>query len=199
MIPQPPRSTRTDTLFPYTTLFRSLARGKLRFDLTENLKITLAGSYSDREESVAIYGSPLNGNTVARLLDPNVIIPTRKRDVAFNDNIRPQRVKAYDISGKIEWAGDSGTFASTTAYNKFKLSNVLDADYAHTPNGLGVDYHVNTYDKYFSQEFNYASELQGPFNFVLGTFYTKGEGDRKSVVEGKRVSVRVEPSGRRTI
>src|SRR3546814_7019013 len=25
MIPQPPRPTRTDTLFPYTTLFRSLA------------------------------------------------------------------------------------------------------------------------------------------------------------------------------
>src|SRR3546814_20266160 len=24
MIPQPPRSTRTDTLFPYTTLFRSV-------------------------------------------------------------------------------------------------------------------------------------------------------------------------------
>src|SRR3546814_8853097 len=24
MIPRPPRSTRTDTLFPYTTLFRSL-------------------------------------------------------------------------------------------------------------------------------------------------------------------------------
>src|SRR3546814_12892280 len=27
MIRRPPRSTRTDTLFPYTTLFRSLARG----------------------------------------------------------------------------------------------------------------------------------------------------------------------------
>src|SRR3546814_5421840 len=26
MIPRPPRSTRTDTLFPYTTLFRSLYR-----------------------------------------------------------------------------------------------------------------------------------------------------------------------------
>src|SRR3546814_8217784 len=25
MIPRPPRSTRTDTLFPYTTLFRSIA------------------------------------------------------------------------------------------------------------------------------------------------------------------------------
>src|SRR3546814_21185618 len=27
MIPRPPRSTRTDTLFPYTTLFRSHDRG----------------------------------------------------------------------------------------------------------------------------------------------------------------------------
>src|SRR3546814_10088880 len=30
MIRRPPRSTRTDTLFPYTTLFRSL-RGRLRW------------------------------------------------------------------------------------------------------------------------------------------------------------------------
>src|SRR3546814_14006366 len=28
MIRRPPRSTRTDTLFPYTTLFRSLSVGK---------------------------------------------------------------------------------------------------------------------------------------------------------------------------
>src|SRR3546814_5052916 len=29
MIRRPPRSTRTDTLFPYTTLFRSAIRGRL--------------------------------------------------------------------------------------------------------------------------------------------------------------------------
>src|SRR3546814_13962276 len=29
MIRRPPRSTRTDTLFPYTTLFRSVAQGVL--------------------------------------------------------------------------------------------------------------------------------------------------------------------------
>src|SRR3546814_14181774 len=33
MIRQPPRSTRTDTLFPYTTLFRSVDRIDDRFDL----------------------------------------------------------------------------------------------------------------------------------------------------------------------
>src|SRR3546814_6688790 len=33
MIRRPPRSTRTDTLFPYTTLFRSISNSRLlRFD-----------------------------------------------------------------------------------------------------------------------------------------------------------------------
>src|SRR3546814_11159163 len=36
MIRRPPRSTRTDTLFPYTTLFRSLAPG-LRDDVRLHL------------------------------------------------------------------------------------------------------------------------------------------------------------------
>src|SRR3546814_3894255 len=33
MIRRPPRSTRTDTLFPYTTLFRSLQRNHVRTSL----------------------------------------------------------------------------------------------------------------------------------------------------------------------
>src|SRR3546814_5453638 len=32
MIRRPPRSTRTDTLFPYTTLFRSLHRAQAAFE-----------------------------------------------------------------------------------------------------------------------------------------------------------------------
>src|SRR3546814_14620819 len=40
MIRRPPRSTRTDTLFPYTTLFRS--RGSLR----RRSVVTIAGSFS---------------------------------------------------------------------------------------------------------------------------------------------------------
>ena len=153
-----------------------LVRAKLRLDLTEDLKVTLAGSYSNRKESTAIYGSALNGNTVARLLDPGAIIPTKPYDVAFNDAIAPQRVKSYDLSAKVALDLGGGTLTSLTAYNHFKLSNVIDADYAYTPNGVGVDYHVSTYDRYFSQEVNYASDLDGPLNFVMGAFYTKGEG-----------------------
>src|SRR3546814_14835171 len=36
MIRRPPRSTRTDTLFPYTTLFRSLAAAELARDDDEH-------------------------------------------------------------------------------------------------------------------------------------------------------------------
>src|SRR3546814_18759017 len=35
MIRRPPRSTRTDTLFPYTTLFRSIAVGGVVVDVDE--------------------------------------------------------------------------------------------------------------------------------------------------------------------
>src|SRR3546814_3338540 len=38
MIRRPPRSTRTDTLFPYTTLFRSLSYGDLRRDVKKVLR-----------------------------------------------------------------------------------------------------------------------------------------------------------------
>src|SRR3546814_995173 len=39
MIRRPPRSTRTDTLFPYTTLFRSVAQTRLRECLRHDLSI----------------------------------------------------------------------------------------------------------------------------------------------------------------
>src|SRR3546814_2952625 len=38
MIRRPPRSTRTDTLFPYTTLFRSLVGGHVREDEAHHLR-----------------------------------------------------------------------------------------------------------------------------------------------------------------
>src|SRR3546814_5144582 len=42
MIRRPPRSTRTDTLFPYTTLFRSLFLAGMSFEWSpdESIKIT---------------------------------------------------------------------------------------------------------------------------------------------------------------
>src|SRR3546814_4132002 len=57
MIRRPPRSTRTDTLFPYTTLFRSIdlrMRKPLDFDGFE-----LSGSVRGRYETLADKIDPL--------------------------------------------------------------------------------------------------------------------------------------------
>src|SRR3546814_10668964 len=45
MIRRPPRSTRTDTLFPYTTLFRSFGQAKILANL--GAELVLAG-YADK-------------------------------------------------------------------------------------------------------------------------------------------------------
>src|SRR3546814_8140381 len=50
MIRRPPRSTRTDTLFPYTTLFRSLRGGHPRWGLLPAALCLLHHSYPGRSE-----------------------------------------------------------------------------------------------------------------------------------------------------
>src|SRR3546814_1704731 len=57
MIRRPPRSTRTDTLFPYTTLFRSHARA-LRVRLAEQ-EITIAMHEGHRHAAVGQGLQPL--------------------------------------------------------------------------------------------------------------------------------------------
>src|SRR3546814_16842622 len=44
MIRRPPRSTRTDTLFPYTTLFRSIPDSSRGHAVAENLAIAFIGA-----------------------------------------------------------------------------------------------------------------------------------------------------------
>src|SRR3546814_10024589 len=43
MIRRPPRSTRTDTLFPYTTLFRSTFSINLSFDSIQSVEVLTGG------------------------------------------------------------------------------------------------------------------------------------------------------------
>src|SRR3546814_14576463 len=48
MIRRPPRSTRTDTLFPYTTLFRSDADGCIGEGVRAVLRLAANGKVDDR-------------------------------------------------------------------------------------------------------------------------------------------------------
>src|SRR3546814_14225234 len=52
MIRRPPRSTRTDTLFPYTTLFRSARRARVLHDFDRELVERLQENY--RQTGIAL-------------------------------------------------------------------------------------------------------------------------------------------------
>src|SRR3546814_1998393 len=53
MIRRPPRSTRTDTLFPYTTLFRSDGAGRRSQPLHRRTQAVGAGQAARRRRAVA--------------------------------------------------------------------------------------------------------------------------------------------------
>src|SRR3546814_10975649 len=52
MIRRPPRSTRTDSLFPYTTLFRSLVQR--RIEVANPRTVRLAAADEDRGAAIAV-------------------------------------------------------------------------------------------------------------------------------------------------
>lgn len=152
-------------------------RGKVRLNNAENnLEVVLSGAYGKRSETFAIYGTPVAGNTLTRLLDPNSIIPSKPYEVALNDDVRPQKNESLDLTARAELSLDAGTLTSITAYLKRDMTNVLEADMAYAPNGLGVNYMPNTLDRSFSQELSFASDLSGPLNFTVGAYYVDGKG-----------------------
>src|SRR3546814_17058129 len=91
MIRRPPRSTRTDTLFPYTTLFRSRASGGLQW-LADAIAGFARGHTGRRAGEFSIAALAALGdfftanNTVAILVGGGLA-----RDIAVRHGISPTR------------------------------------------------------------------------------------------------------------
>src|SRR3546814_20106163 len=58
MIRRPPRSTRTDTLFPYTTLFRSDGQGSRMLSIPRDLLVTISETGQTTRINAAFNGGP---------------------------------------------------------------------------------------------------------------------------------------------
>src|SRR3546814_6054379 len=73
MIRRPPRSTRTDTLFPYTTLFRSVAAQGAEADLLHHRRLAVAQGQAlvvhHDQRAVALHHRALSGEVQRRHRD----------------------------------------------------------------------------------------------------------------------------------
>src|SRR3546814_2941661 len=60
MIRRPPRSTRTDTLFPYTTLFRSVGWFDIRYDAFEDVAVIFEIARTHQPHIVQVFGKDIS-------------------------------------------------------------------------------------------------------------------------------------------
>src|SRR3546814_10241451 len=98
MIRRPPRSTRTDTLFPYTTLFRSAAEAEAAAGRIPELTERVARDANDHQArfdlALACYAQGDAERAIEGLLD---IV---RRNRGWNeDAARKQLVKIFDALG----------------------------------------------------------------------------------------------------
>src|SRR3546814_11009808 len=123
MIRRPPRSTRTDTLFPYTTLFRSDSQQRL----LPNLPVTdLAGNIFSPPHFRARGGATYDGGrfTLAAFSSFTGGVTDRRRAVPIE--ISP--VATFDLTGRIKIAGVADvTVRAPNLFNSKDRQSVVEA------------------------------------------------------------------------
>src|SRR3546814_3012337 len=88
---RPPRSTRTDTLFPYTTLVRSLNKGEARSALARALFFNQLGELRDRRFENQTYSASGLNLLVAAIILWN----TRYLEMALADIATPAAIARH--------------------------------------------------------------------------------------------------------
>src|SRR3546814_15768245 len=100
MIRRPPRSTRTDTLFPYTTLFRSHRVPALLVTDVEQLVLGVRAGQFERVERV------VEDDRAGRRVEPHVLVPeldqVRLVDVEHVADEAPAALIAQFCGGEVE-------------------------------------------------------------------------------------------------
>src|SRR3546814_15999877 len=111
MIRRPPRSTRTDTIFPYTTLFRS---GKL--ERAEEIVAILVIMARDRDEVAVRADFLIDAAVILLFLDPAVIV---ERVVIARVACRHERLGAHagDVAA-VEHQKDAHIGPATTGASR---------------------------------------------------------------------------------
>src|SRR3546814_12101199 len=107
MLRRPPRSTRTDTLFPYTTLFRSNARVSLLLEPTAWIRNVTVVEYSKaRERALGLYLMRQNFPIAAAFGAPGFA----ETDAQIADYVELQRERPHGSFA----GGINGGYATST-------------------------------------------------------------------------------------
>src|SRR3546814_12867235 len=122
MIRRPPSSTRTDTLFPYTTLFRSDSGEIIAHTMTDQntgdasqvgpLLNQIDGPIGRLTADGAYDGKPIYDAIINHSADVAIVIPPRVNAVDPAGNRSPgqrdQHIAAISRDGRMKWQASTG-------------------------------------------------------------------------------------------
>src|SRR3546814_2263005 len=123
MIRRPPRSTRTDTLFPYTTLFRSFLQASIdrRFAATSDARKYLEGRLNTLRQNLETSERALINYT----MNKGIVTISSQRDA--NGRTQTETLVGADIaeaSKAFAKAGELGIAAEAEVHHKIGKGHV---------------------------------------------------------------------------
>src|SRR3546814_4939364 len=100
MIRRPPRSTRTDTLFPYTTLFRSCRRAVLSFDAARRRTVLRQAQHKRVRGALRHYERAAQLHPTLQLrVEPDRMRGAARRQVDERHSLRHRQLPPPDRCG----------------------------------------------------------------------------------------------------
>nr|WP_314437212.1 TonB-dependent receptor [uncultured Brevundimonas sp.] len=151
---------------------RSL-RGKLLWNASDTVSV-LATAYISRADDLTTFGNqPLDGNTTARRLRPDVLVPTEPNTSALSV-IPANEINTAGANLKLTVDLGWATLTSLTAYAENRQFVNTDSDL--TPASYSQS-QIWFRDDMASQDFILASNSDGPLNWIIGASYYREFGE----------------------
>ncbi len=153
----------------------SLVRGKLLFQPTDDIALTLSGYSAERKDSSPYSGLAYKNHSVGYLaaaaLPPGSFIPYPNWDETATSRPVDTDNSTWGTSLLAEFDFDFGKLSSTTSYTESDVQMDVDVDYSffHI-----ADVTVKLEQDFFVQELNFVSEQFGDWQFSGGLFYMTG-------------------------
>ena len=152
---------------------RWFARGQLLFEPSDALTVRLIADYDELDEKCCatfnFRRSAASGAVIAvggKLNDPATVF----NDEVYSDVVPFNKVRNWGLSGQIDYEFGPLTLTSITAYRDTRLSANQDVDFSSARIASGAN--IGQADiKTFTEELRLATNLDGPFNVLVGGFY----------------------------
>jgi iron complex outermembrane receptor protein len=151
-----------------------LVRGKLNWDVNDNLSVKLMADWSEREGLEGLAFLPLFDGPPEQAIVAfgGQIDPKGKKysgNTPYKDEPHAFHLRVGGAELRVDYEGSGYTFSSITGYRYNRFNGLADLDgttlpfyNANTRRELSIDW---------SQEFQLVSDNSGPLQYVAGLFY----------------------------